>query len=74
MNDKLTKYWDNIHINHSSSYDNWLDNYMHIFKSNSTIIELGCGRAYSSNYLFNLGYKDITACDFSKQAIDFVNK
>ena len=74
MNKKLSEYWDNIHIKYSSCYDNWLDKYIHLFNQSNIIIELGCGRAYSSNYLFKLGFKNITASDFSKQALDIVNK
>lgn len=74
MNNNLSKHWDKIHINYSSSYDNWLNEYIHLIKQDSSIIELGCGRAYTSNYLFNLGFKDITACDFSKEALNIVNK
>lgn len=74
MSDKLSNYWDKIHESYTSSYDNWLDKYINLFDLNSKIVELGCGRAYSSNHLFKLGFKNILACDFSKIALDMVKK
>jgi len=74
MSGNLSKYWDKIHENYTSLYDNWLDKYINLFNLNSEIVELGCGRAYSSNHLFKLGFKNILACDFSKTALDMVEK
>ena len=38
----LDKYWDDIHIKYTSSYDGWLDKYMNLFNKDDSIIELGC--------------------------------
>jgi len=71
---ELDKYWDKIHLKYTSNYDEWLNKYVHLFKKNDSIIELGCGRAYSSKYLLQNGFKNIIACDFSNQALKIVNK
>ena len=39
--EKLDKYWDQIHVKYNSSYDGWLNKYVHLFSKNSRIIELG---------------------------------
>lgn len=70
----LDKYWDRIHLKYNSSYDEWLNKYMHLLKKDNLIIELGCGRAYCSNYLFNNGFRNIVACDFSEEVLKIVNK
>lgn len=72
MND-FSKYWDNIHLNYSSSYDNWLDKYIDEFSKDFKIIELGCGKAYNSIYLKEKEY-DVIGCDFSKEVINFLRK
>lgn len=71
--EKLDKYWDKIHLKYNSSYDEWLNKYVKLFKENDTIIELGCGRAYCSNYLVENGYKNVIACDFSEEVLKIVN-
>lgn len=73
-NDGLNKYWDKIHLEYNSSYDEWLNKYIHLLEKNSLIIELGCGRAYCSNYLLKKGFKNIIACDFSEEVLKIVNK
>jgi len=72
--DKLDKYWDKIHLKHSSTYDDWLNKYIHLFNKNDSIIELGCGRAYCSKYLLDNGFQNIIACDFSEEVLKIVNK
>ncbi len=69
----LDKYWDKIHLKYTSSYDNWLDKYIHLLNKSDKIIELGCGRAYTSLYLLNNGFSDVTACDFSTEVINILN-
>ena len=70
---KLDKYWDNIHSKYTSTYDEWLNKYIHLFEKSDSFIELGCGRAYCSNYLLNKGFKNILACDFSQEVLKIVN-
>ena len=69
----LDKYWDRIHLKYTSTYDNWFDKYIHLLNRNDKIIELGCGRAYTSKYLITNGYKNIIACDFSEEVLKIVN-
>ena len=69
----IDSYWDSIHLKYNSSYDNWLDKYIHLFKENGRVVELGCGRAYGSKYLLDNGFTNITACDISGEAIKMVN-
>lgn len=69
----LDKYWDKIHLKYTSTYDNWFDKYIHLLNKSDKIIELGCGRAYTSLYLLNNGFKDVTACDFSTEVINILN-
>ncbi len=69
----LDKYWDRIHLKYTSSYDNWFDKYIYLLNKNDKIIELGCGRAYTSLYLLDNGFKDVTACDFSTEVISILN-
>lgn len=71
--DELDKYWDKIHLKYNSIYDEWLNRYVHFFKKEDSIIELGCGRAYCSNYLLNNGFTNIIACDFSEEVLKIVN-
>ncbi len=72
--EELDKYWDNIHIKYESCYDGWLDKYLKYFNKKDFIVELGCGRAYSSKYLLEKGFNDIKACDFSEEVLKIVNK
>lgn len=72
--DNLDKYWDEIHLKYTSTYDGWLDKYIELFNKEDSIIELGCGRAYCSKELLRLGYKNIIATDFSKEVLKIVNK
>lgn len=69
----LDKYWDRIHLKYTFSYDNWFDKYIYLLNKNDKIIELGCGRAYTSLYLLDNGFKDVTACDFSTEVISILN-
>lgn len=71
--ENIDKYWDNIHKKYTSTYDGWLNKYVDLLKKDDVIVELGCGRAYSSKFLKEKGFKNITACDFSKEALDAVN-
>ena len=71
--EKLDKYWDNIHLKYNSTYDEWLNKYVNLFKKDDLIIELGCGRAYCSNYLLKNGFNNVIACDFSKEVLKIVN-
>ena len=71
---KISEYWDNVHLKYDYVCDGWLKNYLHLFKNDDLIVELGCGRAESSDYLFKNGFKNITASDFSKEALRFVNQ
>lgn len=70
----LSEYWDKIHLNYNSVYDNWFDKYKHLLNKNDRVIELGCGRAYTSLYLLDNGFKNVTACDFSTEVINILNK
>ena len=49
--EELDKYWDKIHLKYTSTYDEWLNKYINLFKKDNFIIELGCGRAYCITYL-----------------------
>ena len=69
----LDKYWDKIHLKYMSTYDNWFNKYIHLLNKSDKIIELGCGRAYTSLYLLNNGFSDVTACDFSTEVINILN-
>ena len=69
----LSKYWDGIHLKYNSNYDHWLNSYMQLLKNDNSIIELGCGRAYCSSYLYDNGFKNVIACDFSKEVLKMVN-
>ena len=66
---KADKYWDEVHLKYSSYYDGWLDKYINFLKKDYLIVELGCGRAYSSKFLLSKGFNNIIACDFSTEAI-----
>ena len=70
---QIDKYWDKIHLQYNSTYDNWLNKYVYLFNKNSRIIELGCGRAYCSKYLLDNGFKNIVACDISQEVLKMVN-
>lgn len=69
----LDKYWDKIHLKYTSTYDNWFNKYILLLNKSDKIIELGCGRAYTSLYLLNNGFSDVTACDFSTEVINILN-
>lgn len=68
----FSNYWDNIHKNYTSSYDGWLEKYLPFFNTKKVFLELGCGRAYNSKRLLELGYKNITACDLSSEVINIL--
>lgn len=72
--EKLNKYWDKIHLKYNSTYDKWLNKYIYLIKKDHSIVELGCGRAYCSNYLLKNGFKNILACDFSEEVLKIVKK
>ncbi len=74
MNNNLSKHWDNIHLQYNSTYDGWLDKYIKLFNKDDVILELGCGRAYCSKYLFDNGYKYVIASDFSEVALKIVTR
>ncbi len=71
--EELDKYWDKIHLKYNSTYDGWLNKYINLLKKDDFIIELGCGRAYCSNYLLKNGFHNIIACDFSEEVLKIVN-
>ena len=71
--EKLDKYWDEIHLKYNSTYDGWLNKYINLLKKEDLIIELGCGRAYCSNYLLRNGFNNIIACDFSEEVLKMVS-
>lgn len=71
--EELDKYWDKIHLKYTSTYDEWLNKYINLFKKDNFIIELGCGRAYCSNFLLRNGFHNIIACDFSNEVLNIVN-
>lgn len=69
---KMNEYWDDIHKKYNSSYDGWFDKYISLINKKDNILELGCGRAYVSNRLFELGYRNVVASDFSEEALRIV--
>lgn len=71
---QLNEYWDDIHKKYNSSYDGWLDKYLSFFSKDSLILELGCGRAYASKRLYELGYSNVVATDFSFEALKIVSE
>lgn len=71
--EKIDEYWDRIHLQYNSTYDEWLNKYVPLFNKDSRVIELGCGRAYCSKYLLENGFKNIVACDISKEVLKIVN-
>lgn len=72
--DKLDKYWDEVHLKYNSTYDGWLNKYVDLFDRDNSFVELGCGRAYCSNYLLENGFQNIIACDFSEEVLKIVNE
>ncbi len=70
--ESFDKYWDDIHKRYNSTYDHWLDKYIPLFKEDSFILELGCGRAYCSKHLLENGFNNILATDFSEEALRIV--
>lgn len=67
--DSFNIYWNDIHKKYTSSYDNWLNKYTKLFKKDFKFVELGCGRAYCSNYLISEGFSDVIATDFSTEVL-----
>lgn len=67
-------YWDNIHKRYISTYDDWLNKYTKLFRKDFKFVELGCGRAYCSNYLISEGFSDVIATDFSTEALKMVQE
>lgn len=72
MMEKLDKYWDEQHLKYNSTYDGWLNKYTNLFEKSDVIIELGCGRAYCSNYLLKNGFYHVVACDFSEEVLKII--
>ncbi len=64
-------YWENMYSSNTevSEKDFWLDCYMHLFKTDDRIIELGCGSGNLSEGLINKGY-NILSTDISQSALD----
>ncbi len=71
---ELNKYWDDIHNKYNSSYDEWLDKYIEKFERDGFVLELGCGRAYSSRRLLDLGFSNVLATDFSEGVLDILKE
>ena len=67
-------YWDDIHRKYNSTYDDWLNKYTKLFRKDFKFVELGCGRAYCSNYLISEGFSDVIATDFSSEVLKMVQK
>lgn len=67
-------YWDDIHKKYNSTYDDWLNKYTKLFRKDFKIVELGCGRAYSSNYLISSGFINVIATDFSSEVLKMVQE
>ena len=67
-------YWDDIHKKYNSTYDDWLNKYTKLFRKDFKFVELGCGRAYCSNYLISEGFSDVIATDFSSEVLKMVQK
>lgn len=74
MDNQLEK-WDEIYTTDDRiKYDFWLKKYNSIFelKKNSFALDLGCGNGGNAKFLYDLGF-NITACDYSKEAIKNVS-
>lgn len=67
-------YWDDIHKRYNSTYDDWLNKYTKLFRKDFKFVELGCGRAYCSNYLISDGFSDVIATDFSSEVLKMVQE
>lgn len=67
-------YWDNIHKKYISTYDDWLNKYTKLFRKDFKFVELGCGRAYCSNYLISEGFSDVIAADFSTEVLKMLQE
>lgn len=67
-------YWDDIHKKYNSTYDDWLNKYTKLFRKDFKFVELGCGRAYCSNYLISEGFSDVIATDFSSEVLKIVQE
>lgn len=67
-------YWDDIHKKYNSTYDDWLNKYTKLFRKDFKFVELGCGRAYCSNYLISEGFSNVIATDFSSEVLKMVQK
>ncbi len=63
-------YWDSIYRTNleKPDTDNWLNCYIHLFKNNDKILELGCGEGHLSEYLLKNGY-NILSTDISETAL-----
>lgn len=67
-------YWDDIHRKYNSTYNDWLNKYTKLFRKDFKFVELGCGRAYCSNYLISEGFSDVIATDFSSEVLKMVQE
>lgn len=67
-------YWEDIHKKYNSTYDDWLNKYTKLFRKDFKFVELGCGRAYCSNYLISEGFSDVIATDFSSEVLKMVQE
>lgn len=60
--------------NREQTYDNWLNDYEEeIEKCKTPIVDLGCGLGNNTRYLIEKG-KEVLACDYSKLAIETIQK
>ena len=64
-------YWNNLYSKglENSLPDNWLECYMHLFRENDRIIELGCGEGFLSGFLLEKGF-DVLSTDISESILE----
>ena len=71
------EYWNSTHQKYGNGkpiYDKWLDKYLELFKNVKTpILDLGSGTGNDTLYLIEKGF-NVIACDYSKQALEIINK
>ena len=63
-----------INKKYTSTYDDWLNKYTKLFNKDFKFVELGCGRAYASNYLVSSGFSNVIATDFSTEVLRIVQE
>lgn len=69
-------YWDTQHNKYATdniAYDYWLDKFLPQIKSDSKILELGCGLGNNTKYLTERGF-NVLATDYSDVALEKVNQ